>query len=108
MATDSPEAQSFYAVKQAGNTRAVRDLSFKVDGNGAWTDLFLRHEQGKVIWVPNSALKEVAGFESDPFATAPVVSIRIDLPDGRTAIAHMTMESFCQAADVFRAHYLTK
>jgi len=78
-----------------------------LDGNGAWSDLAFRHERGELLWVRNDARMEVSGFGDDPFdPETPVVSIRLDLPDGRTAIGSVTMESFCAAADALRAKYL--
>lgn len=79
-----------------------------LDGNGAWTDLFLRHAQGKVLWGTNAASLEIAGFAGDPLSpTTPTVAIRIELGDGRAVIAQATLEAFCAAADQLRAQYLS-
>lgn len=109
MATDGDTTQSLRPVgRTAFKTREApltREL-VAVD-EAAWADLPFRHRAGQVHWVRNDARMEVSGFESDPFdPETPVTSFRFELPDGTIAIAHVTMQSFCDVADMLRKKYL--
>lgn len=71
-------------------------LSIHVDGDRCWPDLI-----GKpIIETQNVSLAMLAGGMTSGAAS---VGIRIDLPDGRTVIAHVSQVAFDTAARAFRA-----
>jgi len=74
-------------------------LEVILDGDGAWPDLANK----KIIRVTQGI--QIAGLSRGMTSGAPSVSIRIDLPDGRTVIAETSLKLFVGAAEALKAKY---
>lgn len=64
-------------------------------------------KHGQVIYPPDlnratSPPPAAAEFFADGTSSVPYVRLRIDLPDGRVALADVTLDSFVAAADALR------
>ena len=74
-------------------------LDIRLDGDGCWPDLNGKGPD-QVIMVDNLAIAFLAGGMS---SGKPSLTLRIDLPDGRSVITQTSLELFQQAARVFGA-----
>ncbi len=72
----------------------------------SWPDLDQKIKDGDVIHLgADSPPIQVAGLTSGMRSGAPSVAIRIDLPDGKTAIAETSLKLFLTAADALKARF---
>jgi hypothetical protein len=77
-------------------------LTLKLDGDRAWPDLGTKTERGLVA---EAGAIEVVGLAGGMTSGDPSVAIRLDLPDGRVAIAQTSLAMLLMAADALRARY---
>ena len=75
-------------------------LTIVLDGDNAWPDLYNRDD---VIHATSSI--QIAVLEQGMESGRPSVTIRIDLPDGRTVLAQTSARLFCQAARILMAKH---
>lgn len=79
------------------------ELEIIVGGDGCWPDLIEKLERGQLIHVTTGM--QVASLEKGMTSGKPSVSIRIDLPDGRTIVSETSLNLFLKAAEIFKARY---
>ena len=75
-----------------------------LEGDGCWEDLADKIKSDKVIWLREGTIS-IAALSKGMKSGKPSVSIRIDLPDGRTLVAETSMRLFLKAAEVFKQKY---
>lgn len=76
-----------------------------LEGDGCWEDLADKIKSDKVIWLREGTIS-IAALSKGMKSGKPSVSIRIDLPDGRTLVAETSMRLFLSAAGAFEQKYL--
>jgi hypothetical protein len=74
-----------------------------VDGDGCWPDLIEKRKAGNLV--ETREVLQVAGLSRGMASGKPSVSIRIDLPDGKTVFAETSLALFLSAADILKARY---
>ena len=67
-----------------------------------WPDLQARYRAGDVL---TGEHLEVGGLAAGMVSGAPSVAIRVDLPEGKVAIAETSLALFLQAADALKARF---
>jgi len=75
-----------------------------LEGDRCWEDLANKIKSAKVIWLREGAIS-IAALSKGMKSGKPSISIRIDLPDGRTLVAETSMRLFLSAAEAFKQRY---
>jgi hypothetical protein len=93
--------------------RVILD-GLRMSGGYGFVDLFPTNPKRKLILAPpdlagrTAALPPaVAYFPADGTSGVPYARLRIDTPDGRVALADVTLQSFIDAADALRSQLIT-
>jgi len=73
-------------------------MSVILEGDGCWTDL----RDKKIIQASGI---QVAGLQGGMKGGSPSVAFRIDLADGRTAIAETSLKLLLTVSDLLKAKY---
>lgn len=86
----------------------MAEVQIILEGDGVWPDLAAKQEAGTLVWlglgngVPPIQIGALAGGMT---SGEPSVAIRLDLPDGRTVVAELSLRLFMAAAHAFAARY---
>lgn len=75
-----------------------------LEGDKCWPDLEEKIESGNLIHLPDPQM-QIAALSKGMTSGNPSVSIRIELPDGKTVLAETSMKLFLGIADIFRQKY---
>jgi hypothetical protein len=77
-------------------------INVTLDGDGCWPDLRDRMDTPSVIVLDDSRPIEMAFLAGGMKSGRPSVTIRFDLPDGRTVLAQTSYEVLDMAVAAFR------
>ncbi len=72
-------------------------MTLNLDGDNAWPDL-RDMPSNKIVWLPETAMIQVAALDGGMSSGKPSVTFRIDLPDGRVVLAQTSARLFVMAA----------
>lgn len=75
-----------------------------LEGDGCWEDLPDKIKSDKVIWLREGTIS-IAALSKGMKSGKPSISIRIELPDGKTLIAETSMRLFIATAEAFEQRY---
>ena len=75
-----------------------------LEGDSCWEDLADKIKSDKVIWLREGVIS-IAALSKGMKSGKPSISIRIELPDGRTLMAETSMRLFLSAAGAFEQRY---
>lgn len=78
-------------------------LHIIMDGESAWPEL--KDRKHSIVHVADGPPMQVAILQGGMKSGRPSVTIRVDLPDGRTVLAETSARLFCTAARAFMAKY---
>lgn len=79
-------------------------IDLHLDGDKCWPDLKQLDERGRLITLMGEDAPQlgIARLPGGTLSGRSSVTIRLDLPDGRTVVTETTLALFCQAADAMR------
>lgn len=77
-------------------------VTIHISGEGVWPDLKDKQAQGKLVQTDHI---EVTAIANGTVAGRPAVGFRVELPDGQTVFAQMTMRELFGVVTAFRARY---
>jgi len=88
-------------------------ITLLLNGDGCWPDLGATEEEidaniasGRLTWLGNGSKPiQVALLDKGMQSGNPSVSIRFDLPDGKTVVAETSLKLFYTAARAMLARY---
>ncbi len=75
----------------------MTSIDIKMDGDGCWPDLKEKHAAGQVEWhaslasvslLPDGEVTDLTGKSR----RVPIVTLRIEMPDGKVALAQVKLE----------------
>lgn len=81
------------------------EIKVNLEGDGAWPDLAEKIERGDLIHLGDGSKIEISGLEGGMSSGRPSVAIRIDLPNGQTALIETSWAIFGTAAVALAARY---
>lgn len=76
-----------------------------VAGDGAWEELKAKAEAGQLIHLADAATIGIAHLAGGMSSGRASLTIRLDLPDGRTVLAETSLRLFLQVADILAKLY---
>lgn len=80
-------------------------INVHLKGDGVWPDMGQLIDEGKLIIIPDEAAIDIAVLDEGTVSGEPSVAFRFHLPDGRVALAQMTMRLFLISARMIEAEY---
>jgi hypothetical protein len=81
-------------------------LYINMQGDGCWPDLVAKANDGRLIDLMNTKGEiRLAVLDAGMQSGSPSVSIRIDLPDGKTVVTETSAKLFVTAARMIQAKY---
>jgi hypothetical protein len=81
------------------------EIVVKLDGDGAWPDLADKISKGDLIHLAEGSKIEISALPGGMNSGLPSVAIRIDLPNGQTALIETSWKVFGVAAAVIAGRY---
>lgn len=82
----------------------MNEIKVILEGDGCWPDLAEKEKEGKFIHLPDPQM-QIAALSKGMTSGKPSISIRFELPDGKTVMAETSMRLFIAAAEAFKAKY---
>lgn len=84
----------------------MAELQILLEGDGAWPDLMEKRARGTLVHLGNDAPPiQIAALAGGMSSGKPSVMIRLDLPDGTSVLAEMSLRLFLAAATALAGRY---